>query len=86
MAIPVLENIKMTDERGYLTPEWRNILQALFDMLQVNFSEEGLIMPSQTADDITTIAPITNGTMIYDSTNKLAKIVIDGALKTITTS
>lgn len=86
MAIPVLENIKMVDEKGYLTPEWRNIMQALFDVLQVNFSEEGLIMPSQTSDSITTIAPSTNGTMIYDTTNKLAKIVIEGALKTITTS
>lgn len=86
MAIPALENIKFVDERGYLTSEWRSILQSLFDTLQIRFSDEGLVMPSQTAANILKLKKSANGSMVYDSTNNLAKININGAWKTITTS
>jgi hypothetical protein len=86
MAIPAFENIKIVDENGMLTPEWRNILQSLFDVLQLRFSDEGLVMPSQTTANIAKLLNSSNGAMVYDSTSNLAKININGSWKTITTS
>ena len=85
MAIPAFENIRVVDEKGMLTPEWRNILQSLFDALQTSVSNEGLVMPSLTADKILLLTKSANGSMVYDTTNKLAKININGAWKTIST-
>lgn len=88
MTIPVFDNIKFVDENGYLTPEWRGVLQDLFQTLQSRFSDEGLVMPSQTAAKLALLLPPKTqvGTMIYDETNKLAKININGTFKTILTS
>ena len=85
MAIPAFENIRVVDEKGMLTPEWRSILQSLFDSLQTSVSNEGLVMPSQAADNIAKFLKSANGSMVYDTTNKLAKININGAWKTIST-
>lgn len=84
--IPVFDNIKITDEEGYLTPAWRSIFQQLFETLQINIGPEGLVMPSQTAANINLLTDSPNGAMVYDSDNNLAKIRINGTWKTITTS
>ena len=87
MAIPVFDNIQVVDDKGLLTPEWRSILQDLFQVLQTRFSDEGLVMPSQTLDNIKLLVspPTQNGTMIYDVTDDLAKINIAGVWQTIGT-
>lgn len=81
---------KFVDENGVLTPT----AQSFFDMLQIlmsqNLGNEGLVMPTQSATDITVIQDntVTNpnglvtktceyGTMIYDETNNLAKVALD---------
>ena len=88
MAIPVFDNIQVVDEKGLLTPEWRSILQDLFQVLQSRFSDEGLVMPSQTLANINLLVnpPTQNGTMIYDVTDDQAKINIAGVWKDIATS
>jgi hypothetical protein len=87
MAIPVFDNIQIVDKDGFLTPEWRSILQDLLQVLQSRFSDEGLVMPSQTTAKISRLVspPTQNGAMIYDSTDDLAKINIDGIWEVINT-
>jgi hypothetical protein len=86
MAIPVIENIKVVDENGYFTAEWFSIMQSLFQTLQVRFSDEGLIMPSQTSANIALLTNPTNGTMVYNSTTNKANVSIAGAFKEIITT
>ena len=85
MKIPPFNNTKVVDENGYLTQEWRSILQALFEGLQYQVSDEGLIIPSQSAANIALLTNSPNGSLVYDSDNDLAKINIAGSWKTITT-
>lgn len=86
MKIPPFNNTKVVDENGYLTQEWRSILQALFEGLQYQVSDEGLIVPSQSAANIALLTSSPVGALVYDSDNDLAKINIAGSWKTITTS
>jgi hypothetical protein len=83
MAIPVFDNIKFIDENGLLTPEWRAILQDLFQTLQARFSDEGLVMPSQSVTNISQLNNSDDGALVYDSTNNVAKIRINGVWQTI---
>ena len=53
--VPNLPNGRITDENGYPSPEeslWR---QTTFSFMQNNLGSEGLVAPTQTAADITTI-------------------------------
>jgi len=86
MKIPVFDNIKFVDKEGYLTPGWSNILQELFQSLQADFSDEGLVIPSQTAADIAKLTDAPNWTVIGDTTNNLLKIKINGVWKSINTT
>jgi len=86
MSIPVFEDIKVVEENGYLTPAFRAILQDLLQVLQYKISDDGFVIPSRTAAEIAQFVDSPNGTMVYDSTNNLAKININGTFKTITTT
>ena len=83
MTIPVFENIKFVDDNGFLTAEWQDILQDLFRTLQLNFSDEGLVMPKQTAANIALLADSENGAMVYDTDNDEAMVNIAGTFKKI---
>lgn len=85
-AIPAFENIKIVDENGYLTSGWRAILQDLLQVLQYKISDDGFVIPSRTAAELAQFDGSPNGTMVYDSTNDLAKIKIAGTFETITTT
>lgn len=78
MAIPVFDNIKFIDENGLLTPEWRAILQDLFQTLQARFSDEGLVMPSQSVSNINQLNNSDDGALVYDETSNLPKIRVNG--------
>jgi hypothetical protein len=84
-TIPAFDNIKVIDEKGFWTPEYRAIMQELFQILQIRVSGEGLVMPSLTAANIAKLTTSANGAMVYDSTNDLAKLNIAGSFKTIQT-
>ena len=83
MAIPVFDNIKFIDENGLLTPEWRAILQDLFQTLQARFSNEGLVMPSQSVTNINLLNNSDDGALVYDETTNLPKIRVNGVWQTL---
>jgi TM2 domain-containing membrane protein YozV len=87
VKIPSFENIKFVDENGMLTPEWRTILWQLFEGLQNNFSNEGLVPPSQTAANIALLNPTVSlpGTIVYDTTDNVLKADIANTWQTLET-
>lgn len=95
MIIPNFENIRFTDGRGNLTPQWQNILQALFTALQGGVSDEGFAMPQQSAANIAKLQSqfaaasdpsVYYGRIVYDVTNNQLKVFLsDNAFHVITT-
>lgn len=73
-------------ENGEWQPEWRQFFEQLVQALQQNYGPEGLIIPSQTAANIILLTSSLNGSLLYDSTNNVGKINLNGAWHTITTS
>lgn len=79
----------VVNKDGQFTDEWRNIMQQVFQSLQLNFGNEGLVMPTQTDANITTIQNNVDnngnptaqyGTILYDSTNNSIRISINNGL------
>jgi len=86
MTIPCLDNIQVIDlKTGKFTPEWLKIMTELFQQLQLTMSNEGLVAPSLSDSNISKLTRSLNNTFIYDSTNNLAKVCINGSFKTIQT-
>lgn len=85
MDIPNFQDIPVVVKRGddyYWSDEWRNLMQQLFQTLQINASQEGLVPPSQPTSNITIIQPkASNGTIIYDNSTNQLKGLIAGAFK-----
>ena len=93
VRIPNLPMGRIVDANGQPTDEEQTFRQALLTLLQSLFGTEGVVMPSQTATNITSIqnntdttpgtSPATTvytcqfGTMIYDSTDNSIRIAID---------
>lgn len=82
----------LVDESGFPTPEFLTFLQTLVSSMQKNFGDEGLVAPTQTAANITTIQNNTQtvptgsnytcqfGTLIYDSNANTLRVALnDGA-------
>lgn len=84
MNIPNFLNEKIVDKEGYLTAPWQNMLIQLITELQKNAGNEGLVMPSQTAANIALLTNSSNGTLVYDSTNNIPKVNVNGTFKSIT--
>lgn len=82
MNIPNFLNSRIVDKEGYLTPEWSNLLQQLFTELQSNVSNEGYVVPSRETADINKLTA-KNGAFLYDSEAHAAKVIVNGAVKTI---
>lgn len=81
----------LVDKDGYLTPTWDFALNDIFQGLQTNFSNEGILFPALSAADIATIqsiyapligsplpqdTPDISGKTVFDSTNRVPKIFI----------
>lgn len=79
--IPNFDNIKVVDEQGLYTSEWKSITTTLFASLR------GAITIQDSAANIANydMTKIQNGKIVYDTTNNVAKICINGVLKTIQT-
>jgi hypothetical protein len=87
MNIPNFQSSKFVDSNGYLTNEWQLIMQQLIQALQQNLSNEGYKLPQQSAANIATLNTTdSTGNLIYDSTNNVAKVNLNGTYVTITTS
>lgn len=76
------------NETGQISPLWALGLESLFQALQVNFKNEGILFPSLAQADIDTISaiyapyigfplpfevPDISGQTVFDSTNKVSK-------------
>lgn len=83
ISTPVI--VKDKDGNYYWSPEWRNVMTQLLQQLQDNFSQEGLVVPGQTAANITTLSTaLSNQAILYDTDNNLFKGCIGGVFKTFT--
>lgn len=78
----------LVDKDGVLTPTWNFALNDVFQGLQNNFSNEGVLFPPLSATDIATIQaiytpligsplpqgiPDISGKTVFDSTNRVPK-------------
>lgn len=89
--LPALPLGRIVDENGVATPTELNFRQALLTNLQNNLGPEGLVAPTQSASNITTIQnsqspdqitgiPVYScgyGRILYNSTNNSIMISID---------
>ena len=87
MKIPNFINERFVDENGHLTETWQLILTKLFTELQNNASDEGLVMPRQSAANIAqlNLTKYTGALVYNDDTNK-AMVNINGTLKEVLTT
>jgi hypothetical protein len=87
MKIPNFIDTPIVDKDGNLTLTWKQIIQQLITQLQLGLSDEGILVPQQTAGNI---AKLTGdkviGSLIYDSDNNLLKVNINDSWKTVLTS
>lgn len=92
MILPNFENTKLVDEKGYLTAEWQMILQAFFQTLQKNLSNEGFLIPQQSTATISSLQTQFNasttptvyyGDLLYDSTTDEFKVNIAGTFRVV---
>lgn len=79
MRVPAFDNLKISDENGFITPAWRSILQSLLEGLQANVSDEGLVVPSQSSANISLLNRSPNGALVFDTDTNLANIQINGS-------
>lgn len=70
----VFESMQLVDKDGYATPAFKNLMEQLFLALQTNFSDNGLVPPSQATAVIATLTNIAPFTIIGDTTTKLPKM------------
>lgn len=86
MNVPNYQNTQAVDKNGYFSSPWQMLLNQLLTQMQIALSDEGFVVPSQPASEITKLTNSSNGTLIYDSTNNLLKVNINGTFKTVTTA
>ena len=87
MMIPSLPTGPIVNEEGYLAPDWLQWANQLTTLLQVNYSDEGLVLPQQTSSNIAKLTGSQSvGAMLYNETAGSAMVNIAGTWKTITVS
>ena len=88
MNVPNLPPDKtLVDATGKITDTWYTFFSQLIVLMQQNLSDQGIKLPQQTAETITSLNTAqSTGALLYDSTNDLLKVNIDGTFRTVTTS
>ena len=74
MRIPTFVNPRFVEfegeHQGYLTPEIQSYTDELNQALQNNISDNGFVIPTQAATDVSNVlAQMPIGTILYDGTN-----------------
>lgn len=82
-TIPSFDDIQVIDENGFWTPEYKAIIQLLFNSLQSNIGNEGVVIPSLTSSEISQLKKSSNGTVVYNSTNNVLEANINGEWREI---
>lgn len=85
-------NQPFVDKDGNMNQYWLLFFQNLVASLQNNYSNEGILVPSQTATNIAALSTATttevkrgsNANIVFDSTNSLFKGNVNGVWKTFT--
>lgn len=86
MNVPNLPIDPLVDKNGHLTDSGKNFFEQLIKELFLNFSNEGLVAPTQTSTNLITIQNNTNiqgqktcsyGTILYDSTHNSGRFAIN---------
>ena len=85
MNVPNFIYERVVDEKGYFTAAWQKWFNQLINEMNANIGQEGLVMPSLTTTQIALLTSAQNGTMVYDATAQVPKIVVNGVFKTIAT-
>lgn len=87
MNIPNFQDVKVVDDNGFFTPEWKHIFSQLFNELQTRMSQESHIVPSQSSSTITQLnVPDYQGGLLYDEDNNKLKVNIAGTFKEVVTT
>lgn len=78
-------NQPFLDDDGKVNMYWLLFFDQLILALQTNFSNEGIVVPLQSAANIARLAgTLATSNILYDSTNNLFKGNINGTWKTFT--
>jgi hypothetical protein len=87
MNVPTYEYGPVVGPDGYFTEPWETLFNQLLLQMQGYLSNNGLVVPEQSTDNINLIAPESQiGTLWYDSTANALKVNINGVVKTVTVS
>lgn len=85
MNVPTFSYDKIVDKDGNWTLIWLQIIMQLLQQLQLNFSDNGVVIPSQSTSNITALLSNSlNGTIWYDSDTDSFKGLVNGVVKTFT--
>jgi hypothetical protein len=78
-------NQKFLKEDGRVNDYWLIFFDSLISALQTNYKPEGIVIPPESATNITLLTGMTSyNNILYDSTNNLFKGNIAGTWKTFT--
>lgn len=88
MLVPSFADTKAVDKEGNWSPAWNANMSILLEQLQQNYSNAGLVVPTQVAENVAALQPTaTIGTLLYNrDTDKLQVLLADGTFHDITTS
>ena len=80
MDIPSFIPMKVVDDKGYLTPEWMNLINQLISQLQLNLGNEGYVLPQLTTTQINDLTDTSKskGALVYDSVTNQVKANLNG--------
>jgi hypothetical protein len=84
MLVPSFPVEKVIDDKGYLTPAWRTFFEQLLQNMNQSLSNEGIVIPPQTASNIALLTQSMNGTIIYNSDANSFQGKLGGVFKTFT--
>ncbi len=90
MNVPTFTHTQVSDKDGSYSSEAQHYNDVLNQQMQDNLSEDGIVMPSRSTDEIEYIVNPANankrpdGTMWYDATTNEMKALINGEIKVFT--
>lgn len=83
MNIPNFIHEKFVDDSGNLTTSWGYWFDQLIQQLKSNVGTEGYVLPPLTATQLTQLTNSPDGTLVWDTTDKLIRVSVGGVWKTV---
>jgi len=86
MNIPSIVSSKLLDDEGKMSETWMNDFNQLLTQLQNNLSNEGYLIPGQSAENVAKLeAPKSSNALLIDSTAQKLLINLGGVWQQIPT-